>query len=104
MKHMEHPGPESPAAEGGSGSSSSSGSSSGSAKATSSGSGGSDSSSTASKGGAQPKITQSQDSGKEHSEDVKQHNKEMENRADKPVNQINDKGDSKVDKDFWQGV
>jgi hypothetical protein len=91
MKHMEHPGPKSPADQEKSGSSSSSNPSSSS-----------DSASTTSKGGAEPKITQGKSEAGDQSEDVKQHNKEMENRADKPVNQISE-DDSKVDKKFWKG-
>lgn len=82
MKHLEHPGPESPAATGQTNSSSDS--------------------SSDSKSGAQPKIHQPKSPKEDESADVKKHNEEMANRADKSVNQLSE-DDNKVDKKFWKG-
>ena len=75
-KHLEHPGPEPPSTKSNSGSGS-----------------GSD---------ASPKIHQPKSPKEDQSEEVRKHNEEMKNRAEKTANQIGEE-DNKVDKKFWQG-
>lgn len=82
MQHLEHPGPESPAATGQKSSSSDS--------------------SSDSKDGAQPKIHQPKSAKEDQSAEVRKHNEEMANRADKSANQLAEE-DNKVDKKFWKG-
>ena len=79
--HLEHPGPESPVASQGKQSNS-----------------GSDASA-----GAKPTINQPESAAESQNEDVKKHNAEMANRAEKTANQLGEK-DNKVDKKFWQGM
>lgn len=79
-KHLEHPGPEPPSTKAGSG------------PATNSGS----------KDGASPKINQPKSASEDQDEDVRKHNEEMADRAEKSVNQLGEK-DNKVDKKFWTG-
>jgi len=99
-RELEHPGPPPPKAAQGKGE--------GSQQKTSSSSSSSSSSKPASgKGtqGAQPKILNDKPPAKDASEDVKKHNEEMDNRAEKAHEQV-DNGDAKkdeVDKDFWSG-
>jgi hypothetical protein len=99
-QNMEHPGPEKPKAAQKGGEQSSSQSQSGG----SSSSGGKASKSEGNKGtsGAKPKIlSDNPPSGKEQSEEVQQHNKEMDQRAEKAHSQIENK-DAYKDKDSSQ--
>jgi hypothetical protein len=115
-ENLEHPGPPPPkVAKGKSSSSPDSDNSSGqsSAQKSSSSSQQSQSNDGASKSGgnnsvkgAQPKILNENPPSKENeSEDVKQHNKEMENRTEKAHEQASneDAKNDKVPKRFWQG-
>lgn len=86
MKHLEHPGPEPPSTSSGGG-----------AAATS------DSPDSSSKDGASPQIHQPKSSSEDQSEDVRQHNEEMKNRAEKTSNQLGE-SDNKVDKEYWTGT
>ena len=79
-KHLEHPGPEPPSSKASDGPAANSGS----------------------KDGASPKINQPKSASEDQNEDVRKHNEEMANRADKSVNQLGEK-DNKVDKKFWTG-
>lgn len=80
-KHLEHPGPESPATKAGNGPAANSGP----------------------KDGAEPKISQPKSAAEDQSEDVRQHNKEMEQRSEKTANQLSEE-DNKVNKKFWKGM
>lgn len=80
-KHLEHPGPESPATKAGNGPKSNSGP----------------------KDGAEPKFNQPKSAAENESEDVRKHNEEMEQRSEKTANQLSE-DDNKVDKKFWQGT
>lgn len=80
-KHLEHPGPEPPSTKAGSGPTPDSGA----------------------KDGANPKIQQPVSSKEDQNEEVRKHNEEMRNRADKAANQLGE-DDNKVDKKFWQGA
>ncbi|EON65394.1 hypothetical protein W97_04632 [Coniosporium apollinis CBS 100218] len=114
---LEHPGPPPPkvgqgtgttptkaTSEGHTGGTSSSGDSSSSASSQQSSGGGNGGDKTK---GAQPKILDtSPPDASEQSQDVKQHNKEMENRAEKAPEKTDDPNASdkqKVDKGFWAG-
>lgn len=77
-KHLEHPGPEPPATKG-------------------------QGQSSESKGGASPAIHQPSSGAEEQDLEVKKHNEEMKNRADKSANQLSEE-DNKVDKKFWKGT
>ncbi|KAI9775631.1 MAG: hypothetical protein M1835_005740 [Candelina submexicana] len=107
---LEHPGPP-PVAEGqGSGGGPTKAHASGhntKANASSSGSGGgeSDAGSKGSSSGAQPKI-HSDSASKEHSEDVQQHNRDMDNRHGRAAaDSADEKGtDDRVGKGFWGGL
>ncbi|KAJ4305442.1 hypothetical protein N0V90_000973 [Kalmusia sp. IMI 367209] len=109
---LEHPGPPPPKVAQGHKSSSdstsqssSSGSGSGEAsKKSSEGKGGSGSGSGKSVKGAQPKIL-SDNPPAADSEDVKQHNREMDQRAEKAHEQVSneDAKNDKVPKGFWKG-
>lgn len=79
-KHLEHPGPEPPSTKAGDGPAANSGS----------------------KDGASPKINQPKSASEDQNEDVRKHNEEMANRADKSVNQLSEE-DNKVDKNYWTG-
>lgn len=79
-KHLEHPGPEPPATKAGNGHAANSGP----------------------KDGASPKIHQPRSAKESQSDEVKKHNDEMRNRAEKTTNQLGEQ-DNKVDKQFWQG-
>ena len=112
---LEHPGPPPPAEgqgtgggptkayEGGHnvGQNRSSGSSSSSSAAEKKPSG-SEGSGKAASNGAQPKIY-SASPPEEHSEEVKQHNREMDNRHGRAQNKVDGDGDHDVGKGFWSG-
>lgn len=96
----EHPGPAPPAAGKGTSDGAFAGDSSG-ASSSSSG-GGADSSKTKKTQGAQPKLSPSSSPG-EHNEDVKKHNAEFEDRAERPHEKVSEEHaqNDKVDKGFW---
>lgn len=94
MKHLEHPGPESPAASGQVKGSDTSGASQTESKGQQSGSSGS------SKG--KPTIQKPYTAAEDQDPEVKKHNEEMKHRADRSMNQL-DESDNKVDKNFWKG-
>ena len=108
---LEHPGPAPPKVAKGKSSSSpnedqSSSQSSETSAAKQSGSSSSGSSGSKSGGkGAQPKILNEKPPAKENqNEDVKQHNRDMEQRTDRAHEQVNEDGkDDKVSKDYWAG-
>ena len=83
--HHEHPGPKSPANQSGS----------------SAQSDGSKAAASESTGKPQPKISNPNPPSQSKDADVKKHNEEMENRAEKTSNRIGE--DGKVDKSFWKG-
>ncbi|KKY28594.1 putative conserved serine-rich protein [Phaeomoniella chlamydospora] len=92
---QEHPGPPPPDT-----SSSKKSSSKTSQKNPKSQQGGEDRSSK-SKDGSRPAIYEPGSAPEHKNQDVEQHNKEMENRYEKSVNQIDE--DGKVEKEFWKG-
>lgn len=113
-ENLEHPGPPPPKVAKGQSSSSpddddSSSSSSGQSSGKSAASGQksqSNDGASKSKKGAQPKIlNENPPSKEEESEDVKQHNKDMENRTEKAHEQVSneDAKNDKVSKKFWAG-
>lgn len=111
-EHIEHPGPAPPkVAQGKSSSSPNQDSQSSSSQSTGSQSQSNDGAAQEGSGGqsvkgAQPKILNEKPPSKdEQSEDVVQHNREMENRAEKAHEQISDEDakNDKVSKDFWKG-
>lgn len=75
MKHLEHPGPESPMAKG---------------------------QSSESKNGSSPAIHQPKSPQEDQDPEVKKHNEGMKNRTEKSENQLGQE-DNKVDKKFWKG-
>lgn len=109
---LEHPGPPPPAEgqgtgggptkayEGGHnvGQNESSGSSSSSETPSSSGGSG-----KSAGNGPQPKLHSSSVPPEEHSEEVKQHNREMDNRHGRAQNNVDDGSEHDVDKKFWSG-
>jgi hypothetical protein len=93
--HLEHPGPESPAAaKSGGGSSQSSQSTTGSNS--------DDGSAPTTSHGGSPKIHQPKSAAEEHDPEVKKHNEELAQRYEKTANQLSE-GDNKVDKNYWKG-
>ncbi|KAK5125676.1 hypothetical protein LTR85_011950 [Meristemomyces frigidus] len=105
-EHMEHPGPEAPSVGKSSGESSSGSSSGGQQQGAQKSSSGKE---PASKGtqGAQPKIlNESPPRDGEAPQDVEDHNREMDNRAEKAHSKVssNDAEKDKVGKKFWAGT
>lgn len=93
---LEHPGPKTPAQEGqGKEQGSSSGSDSSPSQSESS-------SSDKSSSGASPTIQTPKSAAEDTDPEVKKHNEEMEQRADRSANQLSE-DDNKVDKNFWKG-
>lgn len=93
--HLEHPGPEAPAAKGSIDKKSSSSSSSSSAQPS-----GNQKSTSDDPGSA---IHRPESAAEKTDPDVKKHNEEMEQRFDRSVNQLSE-DDNKVDKNFWKGA
>lgn len=89
--HLEHPGPEPPAAKG-KGSSSSSQQSSKSKS----------SDQKATSGDGSPKIYHPRSTAEQEDPEVRKHNEEMRTRHEQSVNQLSEK-DNKVDPQYWQG-
>lgn len=79
-RHLEHPGPESPATKAGNGPAPNSGD----------------------KDGASPKINQPKSASEDQNEEVRKHNEEMRNRHEVSANQLGEE-DNKVNKQFWTG-
>lgn len=98
MKHLEHPGPESPVASGQVKGSDTSGASQTESKGQQSGGGASSGGSSAGK----PTIQKPYSAAEDQDPEVRKHNEEMRNRADRSVNQL-EESDNKVDKNFWKG-
>lgn len=99
-EQAEHPGPKAPADEGSSGQKSSK---SGGGEERNPEQQQSGSAETGSKkaGGARPALHNPGKAPEDQNEDVRQHNKSFEDRADRSANRINDSG--KVEKGFWSG-
>ncbi|ETN46702.1 uncharacterized protein HMPREF1541_00889 [Cyphellophora europaea CBS 101466] len=95
-RDLEHPGPDAPASKGQESSSSGSASSSGQPSSTELSHDG------ASSGKGSPAIQQPKSSSESDNPEVKKHNEEMRDRADKSVNQLSE-DDNKVPPTYWKG-
>lgn len=98
----EHPGPPAPDVGQSKGQSQSQGQVDSQKSSKSESSSSSSPSSSASSSGAKPTIQTPKSAAEDQDPEVKKHNEEMAQRADKSVNQLSE-DDNKVDKKFWKG-